>query len=102
MPQKYCQKCKKLIEEGKEIKTHKTTNYYSSHPRNYYSYYLCPECYEKQQEEDRVKADKVWKQVGWTLSIIMLILMVAVVIFFLYQYQRDKKLDKITKKSQKK
>ena len=64
MPKKrYCQNCKNIIEEGKEIKVCKGTNYrssrYSSYPSDYY-------------------------------------------VFLLYHHQRDKKLDRITKKSQKK
>jgi len=63
MAKKYCKKCKKSIEEGKEIKVHKGSNYhssrYSSYPRDYYSYYLHPECYEQQQEEERAKSNEI-------------------------------------------
>jgi hypothetical protein len=65
MPKKrYCQKCQNLIEEGKEIKFGKAVGYnnyysrYSSGPRNYATYYLCPNCYQQQQEEIRIKNQK--------------------------------------------
>ncbi|CAI2185585.1 15641_t:CDS:2 [Funneliformis geosporum] len=81
MPKKhYCQNCQNPIEEGKEIKVKKGSNYhysrYSSYPRDYYVYYLCPRCYQQQHEE-------------------------RAVIFLVYQRQQDKKTDRITKKSQK-
>jgi len=61
---RYCQNCQNLIEEGKEIKAHKATNNYyssrySSYPRDYYSYYLCPKCYQQQQEEKRARNERV-------------------------------------------
>lgn len=60
---RYCQKCQNLIEEGKEIKFSKGTDYYSSRyssgPRSYYTYYLCPKCLEQQQEESRARKEKI-------------------------------------------
>ena len=41
----YCQKCQKLIEEGKQIKFGKLSNY-------------------QQEEEIQAKNEKTWKQVG--------------------------------------
>ena len=106
MSKKYCHKCQKPIEEGKEIKFSEGTDYYSSRyssgPRSYITYYLCPKCYQQQQEEMKAKRAKTLKQVGWSLLILVLVLMTMVVIFLFYQYRRDKKLDRITKKSQKK
>ncbi|CAG8546970.1 39213_t:CDS:2 [Gigaspora margarita] len=65
---RYCQKCKDPIEEGKEIKVSKGSNYhssrYSSGPRDFYTYYLCPKCYQQQQEEIQAKNKKSWQQVG--------------------------------------
>ena len=102
----YCQKCQKLIEEGKQIKFGKVSNYYSrrysSGPRNYATYYLCPECYQQQEEEIQAKNEKTWKQVGWVLLILVIVMVLFMILFLLYQYHRDKKIDRITKKVQKK
>jgi len=64
MPKKrYCQNCKNIIEEGKEIKVCKGTNYrssrYSSYPSDYYIYYLCPKCFQQQQEETQARRERV-------------------------------------------
>jgi hypothetical protein len=69
MPKKrYCQKCQNPIEEGKGIKVNKGANYhysrYSSYPRDCYIYYLCPKCYQQQQEEIKAKNEKVLRQAG--------------------------------------
>ena len=64
----YCQKCQNLIDEGKEIKFNEGSNYrssrYSSGPRNWATYYLCPKCFQQQKEEIQAKNDKTWQQVG--------------------------------------
>jgi hypothetical protein len=61
----YCQNCQNLIEEGKQIKVGKDSNYSSSHRYssrgNYYTYYLCPECFKQQQEEIQAQNKKVLK-----------------------------------------
>ena len=58
----YCRKCQNLIEEGKEIKFNEGTDYYysrySSDPRSYITYYLCPNCYQQQKEEIQAKNKK--------------------------------------------
>ena len=57
----YCQECQNPIEEGKQIKRQKRTNYssrYSSGSGNYYTYYLCRNCFQKQQEEVRAQNKK--------------------------------------------
>jgi len=103
---RYCKKCEKLIEEGKEIKVHKEGNYrssrYSSGPRDCYIYYLCWKCHQQQQEETEAKNEKVWQQVGWGLLALVIVIIVLVAAFLLYQHQQDKKLDRITKKASKK
>lgn len=52
---RYCQKCKQPIEEGKEIKLSKGSNYsssrYGSDPQDFTTYYWCFTCYEKHQIE---------------------------------------------------
>ncbi|CAH1756517.1 15460_t:CDS:10 [Entrophospora sp. SA101] len=69
----YCRKCEKLIDEGKEIKVSKGSNYYSSRyssgPQDYATYYLCPQCYQQQQEEIQAQSEKTWQQVGRGLLI---------------------------------
>ena len=59
----YCQKCQNLIEEGKEIKIEEGSNYrssrYSSGPRNWVIYYLCPNCFQQQQEEIKTRREKI-------------------------------------------
>lgn len=102
---RYCQKCQNLIEEGKEIKFSEGSNYYSSRyssgSRDYFTYWLCPKCYQQQQEEIKTKDQKVWQQVGGILLILLIILVVLVVLFLLFQHYQDRKIDRITKKAQK-
>lgn len=103
---RYCRNCEKPIEEGKEIKVKKGSNYhssrYSSYPRDYTIYYLCPSCYQKQQEEIRTKKEKTLRLVGLGVFWSFIILILAVILFFLYHHRRDKKIDCLTKKAQKK
>ncbi|KLL05357.1 MAG: hypothetical protein MRERV_1c009 [Mycoplasmataceae bacterium RV_VA103A] len=102
----YCQKCKNLIEEGKEIKVKEGSNFrgyrYSYGPTNWTVYYLCPQCFQQYQEEIKAQREKNWQQVSLILIISLVVIAVLAVLFLLYQYRQDRKIDRITKKVQKK
>jgi hypothetical protein len=102
----YCHECQELIEEGKQTKIKKGANYYhsrySSWPRDRVTYYLCPKCYKQQREEMCAKRKKSSQLVIWISVAILLVLVLIVVWFFIYHYFQDRKIDRITKKNQKK
>ncbi|WP_322632547.1 hypothetical protein [endosymbiont DhMRE of Dentiscutata heterogama] len=94
----YCQKCKNLIEEGSNYRGYR----YSYGPRNWFIYYLCPQCFQQQKEEIKTQRDKNWQQVSTILIISLIVIAVSAILFLLYQYRQDRKIDRITKKAQKK
>jgi hypothetical protein len=94
---RYCKTCQIPIEEGKEIKVKKGRNYrysrYSSYPQDYVIYYLCSVCYQKQQEEIHAERKKTLRLVGLSVFWSFIILILAIILFFLYHRRQDKKID---------
>lgn len=83
----FCKNCKKEIEEGKAVKIQRgrrwNSYYYSRYsssrfPRETANYYLCWDCYDKEELELAKNKGDWWK---WTLGMMGLVVLLLICLF---------------------